>query len=139
MLCNLFLLLIYFIHSSSYLLIPCPIFPLHPFLHHSSFFFIFLSLSLLLYSLVCCIIYIPHISDIMISYSICLSQSDLFHLAWHPLDSACNVGDLGSIPGLGRSPGEGDSYPLQYCILENPMDYIVHRGTKSWTRLSNFH
>ena len=34
----------------------------------------------------------------------------------------CNVGDLGSIPGLGRSPGEGNGYPLQYSGLENPMD-----------------
>ena len=37
-------------------------------------------------------------------------------------ESACNVGDLAPIPGLGRSPGEGNSYPLQYSCLENPMD-----------------
>ena len=37
-------------------------------------------------------------------------------------DSACNAGDLGSIPGLGRSPGQGNGYPLQYSCLENPMD-----------------
>ena len=37
-------------------------------------------------------------------------------------ESACNVGDLGSIPGLGRSPGEGKGYPLQYSGLENSMD-----------------
>ena len=36
--------------------------------------------------------------------------------------SACNVGDLGSIPGSGRSPGEGNGNPLQYSCLENPMD-----------------
>ena len=54
-------------------------------------------------------------------------------------ESDCNVGDLGSIPGLGRSPGEGKGYPLQYSGLENSMDYIVHGITKSWTRLSNFH
>ena len=36
--------------------------------------------------------------------------------------SACNVGDLGSIPGSGRSPGEGNGTPLQYSCLENPMD-----------------
>ena len=36
--------------------------------------------------------------------------------------SACTVGDLGSIPGLGRSPGEGNGNPLQYSCLENPMD-----------------
>ena len=39
---------------------------------------------------------------------------------------ACNAGDLGSIPGLGRFPGEGKGYPLQYFGLENSMDYIVH-------------
>ena len=52
---------------------------------------------------------------------------------------ACNVGEVGSIPGLGRSPGEGKGYPLQYSGLENSMDYIVHGVTKSQTRLSNFH
>ena len=46
---------------------------------------------------------------------------------------ACNVGDLGSIPGLGRSPGEGKGYPLQYSGLENSMNYIVHGVAKSWT------
>ena len=52
--------------------------------------------------------------------------------------SACNVGDLGSIPGSGRSPGEGKGYPLQYCGLENSMDYVVHGVAKSWTQLSDF-
>ena len=47
--------------------------------------------------------------------------------------SACNAGDLGSIPGLGRSPGEGNGYPLQYSGLENSMDCIVHGVTKSQT------
>ena len=54
-------------------------------------------------------------------------------------ESICNVGDLGSIPGLGRPPGEGKGYLLQYSGLENSMDYIVHGVTKSWTRLSDFH
>ena len=49
--------------------------------------------------------------------------------------SICNVGDLDSIPGLGRSPGEGNSYPLQYPGLENSMDCIVHGVSKSQTRL----
>ena len=40
-------------------------------------------------------------------------------------ESACNAGDLGSVPGLGRSPGEGKGYPLQYSGLENFMDNIV--------------
>ena len=53
-------------------------------------------------------------------------------------ESACNAGDLGSIPGLGRSPGEGKGYPLQFG-LENSMDCIVHGVAKSWTQLSDFH
>ena len=57
--------------------------------------------------------------------------------------SACNA-DLGSIPGLGRSPGEGNGYSLQFSCLENSMDKgswqaTVHGVTKSWTRLSKFH
>ena len=54
-------------------------------------------------------------------------------------ESACSVGDLGLIPGLGRSPEEGQGYPLQYSGLENSMDCIDHGVTKSWTRLSDFH
>ena len=54
-------------------------------------------------------------------------------------ESTCNVGDLGLIPGLGRSAGEGKGYPLQYSGLENSMDCIVHGVTKSWTRLRDFH
>ena len=54
-------------------------------------------------------------------------------------ESACNVGDLSSIPGLGRSPGEGNSCPLQYSGLENSMDCIAHGVAKSWTQLSDFH
>ena len=49
-------------------------------------------------------------------------------------ESTCNVGDLGSIPGLGRSPREGNGYPLQYSSLENPMNYVVHGVTKSRTQ-----
>ena len=45
-------------------------------------------------------------------------------------ESACNAGDLGSIPGLGRSSREGKGYPLQYSGLENSMDCIVHGGLK---------
>ena len=46
-------------------------------------------------------------------------------------ESTCNVGDLGLIPRLGRSPGEGKGYPLQYSGLENSMDCIVHGVAKS--------
>ena len=51
----------------------------------------------------------------------------------------CNAGDLGSIPGLGRSPGGGKGSPLQYSGLEISMDCIVRGVTNSWTRLSDFH
>ena len=45
-------------------------------------------------------------------------------------ESACNAGDLNSVPGLGRSPGEGKGYPLQYSGLENSIDCIIHGVTK---------
>ena len=54
-------------------------------------------------------------------------------------ESTCNAGDLGSIPGSGKSGGEGIGYPLKYSGLENSMDCIVHGVTKSRTGLSNFH
>jgi len=56
-------------------------------------------------------------------------------------ESARNVGELGLILGLERSPGEGKGYPLQYSGLENSMDLIVHGVAKSQTktRLSDFH
>ena len=46
-------------------------------------------------------------------------------------ESACNAGDLGTIPGLGRSPGEGKDNPLQYSCLENPMDRGTWQATQS--------
>ena len=57
-------------------------------------------------------------------------------------ESACYGGGLGSIPKLGRPPGEGNGYPLQYSCLENSMDredwwVIVHGIAKSWIRLSD--
>ena len=54
-------------------------------------------------------------------------------------ESACNVGELGSFPGLGRSPGEGNSSPLQYSGLENSRDCTAHGVAKSRTQLSDFH
>ena len=76
---------------------------------------------------------------IHVSYVSCISS-------WVGSDckaSAYNAGDLGSIPGLWRSPGEGNGNPLQYSCLENPMDggawwSAVHGVTKSWTWLSDF-
>ena len=58
-------------------------------------------------------------------------------------ESACNMGDLSSIPGLGRSPGEGKGYPLQYSCLQNSMDCIVHGVAESLltpvrTKVTNF-
>ena len=60
------------------------------------------------------------------------THSSVLGLPWCK-ESACNAGDLGSIPGLGRSPGEGNGYPLQYCGLENSRDCIVHGVAKSQT------
>ena len=59
-------------------------------------------------------------------------------------ESPFNAGDLGSVPGLARSPGEGNSYPLQYSGLENSMNRgawqaTVHGVAKSWIQLTHFH
>ena len=54
-------------------------------------------------------------------------------------ESDCNPSDLGSIPGLGRFPGEGKGYQLQYSGLENSVDSIAHCITKNQTRLRDFH
>ena len=54
-------------------------------------------------------------------------------------ESACNVGDVGLIPGLGKSPGKGKGHPFLYPGLENSMDCIVHGVAKSQTQLSDFH
>ena len=62
-------------------------------------------------------------------------------LPWWPAgkESTCNAGDLGSTPGLRKSPGEGKGCPLQDSGLENSVDCIVHGVTKSQPRLSDFH
>ena len=70
---------------------------------------------------------------VIIRYRPCSSDSK---------ESACNAGDPGSIPGLGRSSEGGNGNLLQYSCLENPMDRgtwqaTVHGVTKSWTRLSD--
>ena len=60
-------------------------------------------------------------------------------LMWYIyLQSTCNAGDLGLIPGVGRSLGEGKGYPLQYSGLENSIDCIVHGVAKSRTRWATF-
>ena len=60
----------------------------------------------------------------------------------NPPANAGGAGDMGSIPGLGRCPGEGNGNPLRYSCLENSMDRgawraVVHGVAKSWTRLTN--
>ena len=74
---------------------------------------------------------LPHCGQIL--YHLRLQESP---------ESACNVGNLGSVPGLGRPSGEGKGYPLQYSYLENSMNRgawwaTVHGVTKSWTWLSD--
>ena len=72
-----------------------------------------------------------------------LPSSYLFYGSQGGQESACQAGDSGLIPGLGRSPGGGDGHPLQCSCLENPMDRgawwaPVHGVAKSWTRLSDW-
>ena len=69
---------------------------------------------------------IPKIINVIVYFWACL-------VAQLVKESTCNAGDLGSIPELGRSPGEGNSYPLQYSGLENSMDCIVHGVTKIYS------
>ena len=73
------------------------------------------------------------------SHDLFFSHISVFLCGSAGKESTCNAGDLGLIPGLGRSPGEGKGYPLQYSGLENSIDYIVHGVAKSRTQLSNFH
>ena len=68
-----------------------------------------------------------------------LHQSQGFLSGSAGKESDYNAGDLGSIPGLGRCPGEGKGYPLQYFALESSMDCTVHGVAKRWTQLSDFH
>ena len=86
----------------------------------------------------------------MVGYSLWgskICQNDryfFFFLAPCGKESTCNAGDLASIPGLGRSPGEGNGNPLQYSCLENPMDRGAWQATvrgvsMSQTQLSDFH
>ena len=73
---------------------------------------------------------------------LCMNRASL--VAQMVKNSPANAGDLGSIPGLERFPGEGKGYPLQYSCLENPMDRgawwaTVHGVPKSQTQLSKYH
>ena len=76
-------------------------------------------------------------------YLLCISTYEGFPDSLAGKESTCNAGDLGSVPELGRSPGEGNGYPLQYSSLKNPMDggawqATVHGVTKSRTGLRHF-
>ena len=62
-----------------------------------------------------------------------MNKDELFPDSSAGKESACNVGDLGLIPGLGRCPGEGKGYSLQYSGLTNSMECIVYGVAKSWT------
>ena len=97
--------------------------------------------TLQLFSTVAIPVYIPTSGVEVLSFLHILSI-----LSIHPSpcgsagkESACNEGDLGLIPGLGRSPGEGKGYTLQYSGLENSMDCIAQGAAKSRTQLSDFH
>ena len=80
-------------------------------------------------------------------FSTSLNHLGFIYMRWFPgtsagKESACNVGDVGLIPRLERSPGEGNGKPLQHSCLENSMNrgaWQVHGVTKSWMRLSDFH
>ena len=76
----------------------------------------------------------------------CSSSAPSMFSGFPRKESACNVGDLGSIPGLGRCPGEGNSYTLQYCCLENCMDRALvgynpwgHRFKYDWVTFTSVH
>ena len=82
--------------------------------------------------------------EVALPFSLLRFEAQLLLLMGFPGGSAdrepaCNVGDLGLIPGLGRSPGGGNGYPLQYSGLENFLECIVHGVAKSWMWLSDFH
>ena len=83
----------------------------------------------------CTLVYIEWINNKVLLYS---TSFPFGAVVKDPFASVGDVGDLGSIPGSGRSPGGGNGNPLQYSFLENPKDRgtwwaIVHEVTKSWT------
>ena len=107
-------------------------------------FFLFYGWILFHYMYVCVYIYThTHIYVIVYIYTIplyvCIYTWTIYTYSSAGKESTCNAGDLDLIPGLGRSPGKGKSYPFQYSGLENSMDCRVHGVAKSQTRLSNFH
>ena len=83
-----------------------------------------------------CVFVKPHGSSLLVNYAWLVILGHPWWLSHK--ESTCQTGDLGLIPELGRSPGEGKGYPLQYSDLENSIDCTVHGVTESRTRLSNF-
>ena len=80
-----------------------------------------------------------HILGHDIKFFLWITSQNIWKILSVSKESTWNTGDPGSIPGLGRSLGEGKGYPLQYSGLENSMDFIVHGVSKSQTQLSDFH
>ena len=79
------------------------------------------------------------IPTLLISYSPVWGFSGGTQMIRNPPANAGDAGDMGSVPGLGRSPGGGNGHPLHYSGLENFMDCRVHGVAKSWIRLSDSH
>ena len=75
----------------------------------------------------------------LVEFTVFIGETDIKQCSSAGEESACNAGNLGLIPGLGRSPREGKGYPLQYSGQENSMECIVHGVAKSQTLLSDFH
>ena len=82
--------------------------------------------------------FIEGLNKLIISFALLMDHLSFPHSSVGK-ESACYEGDSSSIPGWGRSTGEGIGYPLQYSGLKNSMDYIVHGVAKSRTRLSDFY
>ena len=77
--------------------------------------------------------------QVLAGFCHCLNLKTGFLCGSAGKESSCNAGNLGLIPGLGRSSGEGKGYQLQYSGLENSIDCAVHGVAKNRTRLSDFH
>ena len=102
----------------------------------------------MLYIYECCLSFIGQFKHPVSCTSICGQKLSFYFLNQHFLsyfpggsagkESTCNWGGLGLIPGLGRSPGEGKGYPLQYSGLARSMNYTVHGVAKNQTWLSDF-
>ena len=126
-------------HLSPYkmITISSPIVPTLDFSSPSSFIFFFVTGSLYL---LISFTYFTHSLDLSSGSHLiflCIYEASLISSVGK--ESACNAGDLGSIPGLGWSPGEGKGYPFQYSVLENSMNCIVREVAKSPTQLNDFH